>query len=235
MTGIPLNPKPLKAVFFDWEGTLAIWGNYSERFSRLHRLLTASKIECDLDRLKQAVAKVMLDGPNPNSKQGVLAWYETLLSYLEVRTYDSALLDHLRNEYAKQGFILRRGVLRVLRRFNQHQMPIGIITNHSASVRKEIVRAVGPYISSIVISDEVGVDKPDPTIFELAAKSIGMRPIECAYVGDDLTIDAIGAKNNGGFAVGVWLNSAERSPCPFEREGIWIVRTLNQASTLLMG
>jgi epoxide hydrolase-like predicted phosphatase len=35
-----------------------------------------------------------------------------------------------------------------------------------------------------VISSEVGLRKPDPAIYELAAERIGLRPRECVYVDD---------------------------------------------------
>jgi HAD superfamily hydrolase (TIGR01549 family) len=229
-----LKVKGIKAVFFDWEGTLAVWGENSERNIRLQCLLRASRIHIERRDLEQALARLKIRGPNPNTKQGVLAWYQALLDYAGVREYDSVVLETLRNEYSNQSFNLIRGVVEVLQLLHERQIPVGIITNHSALVRKEILRTLGNYVSSIVISDEVGVEKPNPAIFAYAAKTLGLRPAECAHVGDDLEIDAVGAQHHGGFAAGVWLHPVERRPCPYNRNGLWVVKDLHEAFELLL-
>lgn len=45
---------------------------------------------------------------------------------------------------------------------------------------------------AVVISGEVGLRKPDPKIFELAARQIGLQPKQCVFV-DDLAINVRGA------------------------------------------
>jgi HAD superfamily hydrolase (TIGR01549 family) len=230
-----LKVKRIKAAFFDWEGTLAVWGENSERNIRLQNLLRASRIHIEQHDLELALAKLKVRGPNPNTRQGVLAWYQALLDYAGVPKYDSVVLETLRNEYANQSFNLIRGVLEVLELFREQQIAVGIITNHSALVRKEIVHTLGNYVSSIVISDEVGVEKPNPAVFAYAAQSLGLMPIECAHIGDDLEIDAVGAQHHGGFAAGIWLNPVEKRPCPYRRNGLWVVKGLHEAFELLTG
>lgn len=43
----------------------------------------------------------------------------------------------------------------------------------------------------------VGIEKPDPRIFELACARMGLRPEECVYVGDTFEVDVIGARKAG--------------------------------------
>ena len=45
----------------------------------------------------------------------------------------------------------------------------------------------GKNFDSIVISHRVGLRKPDPRIFELAAQGLGLTPDECVYV-DDIAV-----------------------------------------------
>jgi FMN phosphatase YigB (HAD superfamily) len=58
---------------------------------------------------------------------------------------------------------------------------------------------VSPYFSAIVISEELGVEKPSPEIFLLALRDVNasqsgsdpsscspMRPEECLHIGDEL-------------------------------------------------
>ncbi|NHI94872.1 MAG: HAD family hydrolase [Candidatus Lokiarchaeota archaeon] len=52
------------------------------------------------------------------------------------------------------------------------------------------------FFDSIVISADVGVKKPDPSIFSFALKEIGLHPNNCIYIGDE-NIDSIAAKTAG--------------------------------------
>ena len=84
------------------------------------------------------------------------------------------------------------------------------ISNSNGSVRS-VLGAVGltPYLDFVLDSGEVGVEKPDPRIFELALSQGGIAPAEAAYVGDFYTIDIRGARAAGLRAVlldpgGLW-------------------------------
>ena len=49
----------------------------------------------------------------------------------------------------------------------------------------------------MIFSDEVGIRKPDPHIFQLAATKLGVQTYEIIHVGDNLKSDIWGAKNAG--------------------------------------
>jgi putative hydrolase of the HAD superfamily len=55
------------------------------------------------------------------------------------------------------------------------------------------------YFSSIVISSQVGVEKPDRRIFLLAARSLSVSVEKAIYVGDDPLLDYRGAQGAGMF------------------------------------
>ena len=46
-------------------------------------------------------------------------------------------------------------------------------------------------------SDEVGVRKPDPEIFALTLRALGVQPGAAVHVGDDAILDVLGARNAG--------------------------------------
>lgn len=54
---------------------------------------------------------------------------------------------------------------------------------------------VDRYMSCTVLSSEVGCRKPDARIFLSALERLGIEPAECAYVGDTISRDVIGARN----------------------------------------
>jgi len=60
------------------------------------------------------------------------------------------------------------------------------------------------YFSEVIISVEAGVGKPDPELFRLAAKRLGVDPRDAVMVGDSLARDVAGAKAAGMRAV--WLD-----------------------------
>jgi putative hydrolase of the HAD superfamily len=49
----------------------------------------------------------------------------------------------------------------------------------------------------VVLSSIVGVRKPAAEIFYAAAEQLRLRPADCAYIGDRISRDVIGAQNAG--------------------------------------
>lgn len=79
---------------------------------------------------------------------------------------------------------------------------LGVISNADGRV-EALLESVGlrPHFELVVDSGLVGIDKPDPRIFHLAAERMGVRPDEALYVGDIYEIDVQGARAAGMDAV----------------------------------
>lgn len=77
---------------------------------------------------------------------------------------------------------------------------LGVITNGDLAFQTEKLKAIGlaDRMEHVIASGEVGVAKPDPAIFEIAAAAFGVAVGTCAYVGDRLRTDAAGM-------LGLWL------------------------------
>jgi HAD superfamily hydrolase (TIGR01549 family) len=73
-----------------------------------------------------------------------------------------------------------------------------VISNSNGSVRA-ILEMLGltDDLDFVIDSGEVGVEKPDPRIFELALARAGVTAAEAAYVGDLYSIDVRGARAAG--------------------------------------
>ena len=69
--------------------------------------------------------------------------------------------------------------------------------------RKLEKTGLAPYFSSIVISGDLGVSKPHPSVFERILQGLGVLASEAVYVGDHLESDALGARKVGMWAI--WL------------------------------
>ena len=56
---------------------------------------------------------------------------------------------------------------------------------------------LAPYMECIVQSSTEGVRKPNPELFLRAVRAMGVQPEECAYLGDTISRDIIGASGAG--------------------------------------
>jgi YjjG family noncanonical pyrimidine nucleotidase len=79
------------------------------------------------------------------------------------------------------------------------EYPLALVTNGIASVQNKRFAAspITPYFKAIVISEEVGIAKPDPRIFRPALEKLGVAAADVLYVGDSVTSDMAAARNAG--------------------------------------
>lgn len=77
--------------------------------------------------------------------------------------------------------------------------PLGLITNGIASVQRRRFAAspILAHFKAVVISEEVGIAKPDPRIFAPALEAIGVSAGDVLFVGDSVTSDMAAARNAG--------------------------------------
>jgi putative hydrolase of the HAD superfamily len=110
--------------------------------------------------------------------------------------------------------------------------PMGIISNGDSTQQRNKLRNAGllDRFRPVVVSGDIGVDKPDARIFLEAARQAGCAPGECVYVGDRLETDALGSARAG--MTGIWLNRAGRQPAP---DGVPTIRVLEEIPRLMEG
>jgi putative hydrolase of the HAD superfamily len=63
---------------------------------------------------------------------------------------------------------------------------------------------------AVTFSQEVGAEKPDKRVFDLALKRAGCGPEDVVHVGDSLTADDLGARGTGLRAI--WFNRGGSPP-----------------------
>jgi FMN phosphatase YigB (HAD superfamily) len=79
---------------------------------------------------------------------------------------------------------------------------IGLICNTGITPGNALRRVLedgglAGYFHTMIFSNEVGIRKPDPEIFHLAADRLGVKASQIVHVGDNLKADVWGAKNAG--------------------------------------
>ncbi|WP_078381112.1 YjjG family noncanonical pyrimidine nucleotidase [Sutcliffiella halmapala] len=79
------------------------------------------------------------------------------------------------------------------------KVKLGMITNGFAESQRGRLKAsrLKDFFDCIIISEEVGVEKPDPEIFELALRKLGIGREEALFIGDSLDHDGFGAHKAG--------------------------------------
>ncbi len=86
---------------------------------------------------------------------------------------------------------------------------LGIISN-AWPYLESLLHLLGlwPYFESVIISAQVGLTKPDPAIYELALRSLGISADRAIFV-DDIPQNVLAAERVG--LKGLWLNRTSRS------------------------
>lgn len=83
--------------------------------------------------------------------------------------------------------------------------PLVALSNGNADIERI---GLGRYFRASISAQEFGVGKPDPRIFHAAAGAVEVQPEEVLHVGDDATLDVLGALNCG--MQTVWVNRSDQ-------------------------
>ena len=115
-------------------------------------------------------------------------------------------------------------------------IPMGLLTNSSSSYTRQKLEITGlaSAFAAVTTRDTLGFGKPDARAFHHACRLLRSAPADTTYVGDDIEIDALAARDAGLSAV--WL---QREPgdshgaCRARARGILVIRSLSQVPALL--
>jgi putative hydrolase of the HAD superfamily len=110
---------------------------------------------------------------------------------------------------------------------------LALITNGASDTQRNALRILGiaDLFDAIVISGEVGIAKPDATIFALALQKLSVEPEKAWHVGDSLSTDVAGALGAG--LTAVWLNRAGVSRKEGDPKPDYEIRSLRELPRLL--
>ncbi len=89
---------------------------------------------------------------------------------------------------------------------------LAVLTNgNSGSQRRKLKTiALDEYWDYTLVSEEFGISKPDPAIFQYTAGQLNLPVEDCAYVGDNYRIDVLGSLNAG--MMPVFVNRRNHPP-----------------------
>lgn len=193
--GRPLDPPP-ELVLFDLDNTICDYAG-----ARLARTRYAFEPHfSDRSQLELAIDTAMqypTDGDEHFSS--VLADHGIT---------DPTLVQLARERYIEDRYrelALFEDALSVVESVSRVAM-VGMITNGPAAIQRPKIDLLGidVHFPVIIISEEAGVWKPDPRIFELALERYGVHARHAIYVGDSVEHDVPGAHAAGLRAI--WVN-----------------------------
>jgi len=188
---------PYKAILFDLDDTLYDLRSYWH--GRLHEALEAlleRSPRLDRDELvRAAIAEKVYVERLPAFLRGRGVGDEELIAatqaafgrdwYARLVLYDDAIhtLAALRQDYK-----------------------LGLVTNGPSRTQRPKIEQfnLADHLDLLIVSEEVGVAKPDPKIFQIALEQLGLEPSQALYVGDSLEFDLPGAAALGIGAI--WMN-----------------------------
>lgn len=214
----------LRAVFFDMGGTIETFSRTAELCRQatpgLQQLLHSFGI--DLQRTDEELYQVVIAGLNryhawsletldelpteqvwrdfifpgiPIDPAKLAAAAEELMLYIETRYYQRAL---------------RPEVPAALEAIRNMGLKIGLISNVCSKGQVPVNLSqygIRHYFDPIILSSEYGRRKPDPAIFHYAARLAHVPTGACAYIGDRIARDILGARR-AGFKLAVQIRHA---------------------------
>ena len=148
----------------------------NQKYWKMYREERVSKEDLRYGRLKETFTKIKFEVSN--------------------QTINSLAIDYI--DHLPLNNYLFDGTLEIL----DYLMPnysMHIITNGFNEVQHEKIKKSGlqKYFSKIITSEEVGVKKPNPIIFNQALKIANAQSKESIMIGDNWEADIMGAKNVG--------------------------------------
>jgi len=194
----------VSAVLFDFDHTLGLD----------HHL--------EHDVIAQLAAEVCKQPPLPADVDAALACFrsgtlgldETLIESFRAWGYPPLRLADIPDEFRSRA--LREAPTRVtpvegacemLATLRARNMTLGILSNGWTELQVLKARLIG-FPGPVFVSQQIGVWKPDPNAFLIAAQRLKVAAASTLYAGDEPSVDIAGAKAAGMFAA--WTDFERR-------------------------
>lgn len=115
-----------------------------------------------------------------------------------IRWTEVPSVDELRDYWYQQlGYcaVGVEGLYNTLSKLRDKGIPLGIITNGPTGLQNLTTDTLHlrPYMDCVIVSETVGIKKPDPKIYEIALAEIKRSPHNVWFVGDNPATDLLGA------------------------------------------
>jgi putative hydrolase of the HAD superfamily len=230
--------ETIKAVIFDIDDTLfdrakaqrRIFDFFKRKYADLfesvddHMLATAFY---EADRL--AAEFFFADGKKESLREGR---FDLFLAMLGLdKSYAAEMTELYLKEYTNSHSEVE-GAKAMIEKLSE-KYKLGIITNGLAETQYQKLDALNikDMFQSIIISEEVGIQKPESKIFWEATKALSCNNNECLYVGNSYAGDVMGAGEAGLKAC--WFNPSRTHPLQMDIKPDFEIARLDELLTFL--
>jgi putative hydrolase of the HAD superfamily len=182
----------VRAIFFDFGGVVA----------RMDRELLA-RFEDRLGLPKGSFIKALYTIPEWRAAELGEATEEAWVTAVRRKLDELAgrTLPDIRQEWSALWRTLDDDVLELVRRLRE-RYGVGLLSNATDRLGSELrdYHKIDGLFRVIINSSQVGVAKPDPRIYQLAAERMGVPPEGCVHI-DDLEHNVEGARQAGFYGI----------------------------------
>lgn len=210
----------IKAVFFDLDNTLCdYWASSRQALADALDLAVQRHPAADREALRQDYNAISREAQRATGT-------EVLSEFGRVQRFSLVLARHNIHDpalAAQLADLFDRQIIARLQPFDDAlpvldalvgRVHLGLVSNGPSAMQREKIAALGiaRYFDSIFISEEVGIAKPDPRLFQHILQQTGFLPQDAIYIGDSQDHDVTVAKRSGVRAV--WFNRRGRAADP---------------------
>jgi len=189
--------KNLKAVLLDAEGTfIHIHPSVGDVYAYV---LSQYGLQCSPDKINKAFFTIWNRAKTKRKKEisrdtNYLFWkeifLETIAGSVELQDPETIFKDCYQEFSKKRWWKLAEGIVETLKKWKSDGLLIGIVSNWDERLFDLLDEFdIKEYFDTVTISTEVGLEKPDPKIVELACSNLGVAPSQAVMIGDSLELD----------------------------------------------
>ena len=198
----------IDTVFFDaGETLLRPYPSFPELFAR-----TCAREGFDIDpetvrSVQEGLSSHMIEVSKGSASLSAEASLDFWTYFYRRLLHELGLPEHLAESLYEtfsdsRSYKLFDDVRPALERLAADGYRLGLISNFEGWLEKMLVELeVGHVFDVSVISGVVGVEKPDPRIYEIALKEAGVPASQCVHIGDSIRADMRPAREAGMHAV----------------------------------
>jgi putative hydrolase of the HAD superfamily len=180
--------RELAGILFDLDETL--YSREEAFWTWLDMEARNGRVGASLDRQRVAA----LDQRGRGDKGPLLEYLDAALGWRQTPDERQRRFRHGVSAFVRFAPGVTESLARLAGEFR-----LGLVTNGTRATQRAKLKAlaVEALFDPVVISEEVGLRKPDPRIFELAIATWGVAPGSVLFVGDDPVSDIGGAMAAG--------------------------------------
>jgi HAD superfamily hydrolase (TIGR01549 family) len=196
-----------RTIFLDAGGVLVTpnWRRASEALARQGVAVTPGRLAAAEPFVKQQL-DVAPTVRSTNDQQRGFLYFDLILARagIEANAATDAAMAELKafNDTDGTWDVVATDAVTTLQRLREASCRLVVVSNTNGTLRR-MFRRVGlePWIDLVIDSQEEGVEKPDPRLFEIALERAGASRGSTIHCGDIYQIDVVGARSAGISAV----------------------------------